>query len=555
MVVRRLTARGPETRRSAAAVGPADVGGGDPGDSPSPAPTVVFSFLHPPVEPDEIGRLGGYRVLRLLGQGGMGLVFHAEDLALQRAVALKVMKPELAADGGWERFLREARALAAIKHDHLVTIYQAGQDGSAAYYAMELLSGETLAARLRRDPRPPLREVLRVGRELADGLSFIHASGLVHRDLKPANIWLEWPHGRVKILDFGLARPVQADGQLTQPGQVVGTPAFMSPEQAWGQPVDGRSDLFSLGCVLYELCTGAPPFGGSNFTARLTALTVETPVPVRELNPQVPQPLAGLVMRLLEKRPEDRPTSAALVRDKLDRIARRLAASTPARPETAGATERQESPARKRPRTTARRPSGRRLPVVLAAGLLGIVVVGVVLGLTLKSLGFSLRGHAEGETTSPTEGTPAASGPVYLADLKPVAAEHWPQMLPPTPTGERPGEVIRKGGRVVAHGLFMHPAPPGQGPASVTYRLDKQYSTFRSEASLNDGVPPAANPCVFKVFGDGRLLWESRPVRSQADTQACAVSVRGVNELRLAVTCAGEPFGAHTIWVDPAVSK
>ena len=179
-----------------------------PNPSRPPSSTTYFPFLLPAVEPDEIGRLGNYRVLRLLGKGGMGFVFQAEDIGLRRPVALKIMKPDLSHDGeGCQRFLREARIMASIKHEHLVTVYQVGQEGASVHLAMELLEGESLGARMDRQGKAAkLTEILRLGREIASGLAVVHQHGLIHRDIKPANIWLEAPGGRVKILDFGLAR-------------------------------------------------------------------------------------------------------------------------------------------------------------------------------------------------------------------------------------------------------------------------------------------------------------------------------------------------------------
>lgn len=315
-----------------------------------------YAFLAPPQEPDELGRLGAYRVLRLIGAGGMGLVFEAEDPQLKRRVALKAMRPGRPADvSGRMRFLREAQATAAIEHDHIVTIHQVGEDRDVPFFAMQLLRGETLEDRLQRleRGRPPQRlavsEILRIACEVAEGLAAAHARGLTHRDVKPANIWLEsgdlgheamgrnqgtvsepgtsatgvQPSGRaasfndrsfrVKLLDFGLARPAVDDAHLTQTGVIAGTPQYMAPEQAAGEVVDHRCDLFALGCVLYRICTNRLPFTGSNTMAVLRALAVEQPRPPREHNPAVPPALADLTMQLLSKDPSQRPQTAAVV--------------------------------------------------------------------------------------------------------------------------------------------------------------------------------------------------------------------------------------------------
>jgi serine/threonine protein kinase/Leucine-rich repeat (LRR) protein len=296
--------------------------------SPDPAPQATYAFLAPPRRADEIGRLGPYRVLRVLGQGGMGLVFHAEDIQLKRRVALKVMLPQRAgSSAARERFLREARSAAAIEHDHIVTIYQVGEDGGVPFLAMPLLQGGSLEDRLQRQGRLSVAEVLRIGREIGEGLAVAHEHGLMHRDIKPSNIWLEdrragsspvpgTPAGqatclssgdRVKILDFGLARAVGEEMQLTEEGVLVGTIPYMAPEQANGQRVDVRCDLFSLGCVLYRMGTGVSPFTRANRAATLLAVTSAQPPPPRELNPELPVALSDLVMRLLAKDPAGRP--------------------------------------------------------------------------------------------------------------------------------------------------------------------------------------------------------------------------------------------------------
>jgi serine/threonine protein kinase len=307
----------------------------------------VWDFLRPAELADEIGRLGPYRVLKVLGTGGMGVVFQAEDPQLKRIVALKAMLPVLAAsESARKRFLREAQTAAAIEHDHIVPIFQVGEDRGVPFIAMPLLKGESLEARLKRDQALPVAEALRIGREAGKGLAAAHAAGLVHRDIKPANLWLEAEEGRVKILDFGLARAAADSAPLTHPGAVMGTPAYMAPEQAAGEPVDGRCDLFSLGCVLYYMCTGRPPFTGANPVA------TSSPRPPAEVRPKVPGDLSDLVMRLLAKKPDDRPASAEGVVKVIREIEGRAAggADQPVRPVKEGADRSARPPSPKKPR-------------------------------------------------------------------------------------------------------------------------------------------------------------------------------------------------------------
>jgi serine/threonine protein kinase len=298
-----------------------------PTDTSLGAPGVaeIHAFLSPALADDEIGRLGDYRVRRLIGRGGMGLIFLAEDVQLLRPVALKVIRPELAeAPDVAARFSREARAAAAIRHDNVVTIYQVGQARGVAFLAMEHLRGLSLHRWLERDRMPTVDLILRIGREIASGLAAAHALGMVHRDIKPANIWLEAPYGRVKILDFGHARAAHDDVQITQTGAILGTPAFMSPEQAAGDPTDASSDLFSLGCVLYRLSTGQLPFQGRSIMAVLSSLASKAPAPPRQLNPGLPEALEALVLRLLAKDPAERPASADEVVAAIRSIERQL---------------------------------------------------------------------------------------------------------------------------------------------------------------------------------------------------------------------------------------
>jgi serine/threonine protein kinase len=253
----------------------------------------------------------------------MGIVFEAQDIRLKRRVALKVMKPALAAQAEFHRrFLREAQLAAAIEHEHIITIFHVGEDRGIPFLAMKLLHGEALEDRLKRIGRLPPAEVLRIGREVAEGLAAAHDKGLVHRDIKPANVWLEEGRDRVKIVDFGLARGTGADAHFTHAGAVIGTPSYMAPEQANAAEVDGRSDLFSLGAVLYRACTGQLPFDGKDTLSVLSALATKTPPPPHKVSPQVPPALSALVMRLLAKDRNDRPQSAQEVVECIEAIER-----------------------------------------------------------------------------------------------------------------------------------------------------------------------------------------------------------------------------------------
>jgi hypothetical protein len=302
-----------------------------------------FDFLAPPQAPEESGRLGPYAILGLLGAGGMGMVFRAADPQLSRQVAIKVILPQHAArPQARERFLREARAVAAVEHLHVVPIFHVGEDHGLPYLVMPLLKGESLAQSLKRDPRPPLLEVVRIGREVAEGLAAAHAQHLIHRDIKPGNIWLEGAGRWVRLLDFGLARPDESAGVVEEPltatGQCVGTPVYMSPEQARGEHVTAASDLFSLGVVLYEMATGVIPFAGSTTMAVLTALATKHPDPPTRFAPDLPPALSALIVQLLVKDPSQRPSSAQAVVDTLRQIETTLLPATqPATsPTTAG---------------------------------------------------------------------------------------------------------------------------------------------------------------------------------------------------------------------------
>ncbi len=294
----------------------------------APALDYDLDFLALAEQPDELGRLGGYRILEVMGVGGMGLVFRAEDPKLERMVALKVMKPTIAASkSAKDRFLREAKATAALDHHNIVQIFQVGEDRGVPYIAMQYLRGESLQTRLSRDKQLAQADVLRIGREVADGLQVAHDRGLIHRDIKPDNIWLDAKTGAGKLLDFGLARAAADNAGLTQDGTVLGTPRYMSPEQSLGQTVDFRCDLFSLGSVLYHLAAGRPAFDGSNLTATLIAVAQANPQSIDKLAPKLHPELSRLIMRLLAKDRDQRPQSAAEVSRAIADIEKQLAAA------------------------------------------------------------------------------------------------------------------------------------------------------------------------------------------------------------------------------------
>jgi hypothetical protein len=423
---------------------------------PDLAPPPDYPFLAPPQGPNELGRLGSYRILRVLGTGAMGVVFQAEDPHLKRLVALKVLRASLAASDDFRRrFLREAQLAAAIDHEHIVPVYQIGEDRGVPFLAMKLLQGETLENRLHRPGgRLPPAAVLRLGREIAEGLAAAHAQGLIHRDIKPANIWLEatahtaLTGGRVKIVDFGLARGSGPDAHFTQAGAVIGTPAYMAPEQANGAEVDARCDLFSLGVVLYRAFTGELPFPGKDTLSVLSALATQTPPPPHRLVPDLPRGCSTLVMRLLAKDPADRPQSAREVVEAIAALERGPAAGPdeaveaqgpesekPAPPRAVAAEARERAAVgggvqRKGPKRRRRPASGRgqrreagkdwgRLVLVAALVLLGVAVVVLLVAV--------VRHATRGRAASVRVGRPVASSLTPRAGLSAGGANHPPE--------------------------------------------------------------------------------------------------------------------------------
>ncbi|MFK8111520.1 MAG: protein kinase [Rubripirellula sp.] len=277
------------------------------------------TYLAASDDPAMLGRIGNYEVSGVVGIGAMGIVLKAFDKPLHRFVAIKVLLPSFATQGSSrERFSREARAAAAVVHPNVIAIHSIDSSGGLPYLVMPYVGGQSLQKRI--DELGPLAvsETLRVGYQIASGLSAAHALGLIHRDIKPSNILLESGVDRLLITDFGLAQAAD-DASLTQSGVIAGTPAYMSPEQARGDSVDARSDLFSLGSLLYTLCTGHAPFRAETTFGVLRRVSDEKPRSVREINPETPDWLCQIVCRLHEKSPSNRFESAAEVADLFER--------------------------------------------------------------------------------------------------------------------------------------------------------------------------------------------------------------------------------------------
>jgi eukaryotic-like serine/threonine-protein kinase len=289
-----------------------------------PDPAMDMPAFGPAKKSGELGTLGKYRILKELGRGGMGGIYLGYDERLKRRTAIKVMLPKFAENpSAKERFNREALAAAQIKHDNIVVIYDCDEWNNIPYIAMEYLVGASLDDFLKKNPVTGISQALRVGKEICSALGVAHKMGVAHRDIKPSNIWLEAPLGKAKVLDFGLVKWLNPldEAKLTTSGAIIGSPAYMSPEQARGGKIDHRTDIFSMGAVMYRMVTGQLPFQGDNLMDLLMALGGKEPTPILQINPKVPEVLAQLIHKMLEKNPDNRPQKAEDIAAEMAKIA------------------------------------------------------------------------------------------------------------------------------------------------------------------------------------------------------------------------------------------
>lgn len=374
-----------------------------------------LDFLQPSDDPAYLGRLNHFQIARVLGRGGMGIVLEAFDTHLQRNVAIKVLNPRLQEnETARKRFCREGRAAAAISHEHVVAMYQVShaREGEVAYLVMQLIDGVTLES-LMDDRRPmPFHEIARIGMQAAAGLSAAHAREMVHRDIKPANILIESDTERVKLTDFGLARTTD-DIKLTKTGMVTGTPLYMSPEQTLGATADERSDLFSLGAVLYEMATGTPAFEAPSALGVMRRITDENPVAPYKVNASISRPLSDLIMSMLEKPPENRPVSAAAVATAMASIVSEHGPISPLQVPAVAASEVKKASGQQR--ALRRRVIG--AWSVAAFGLVCLIAASVI----------GLRGISSGtdgdEPTFPSVALTGNPGTVWSVDFSPSKKE------------------------------------------------------------------------------------------------------------------------------------
>ena len=428
--------------------------------------------LSPSDNPAMVGCLGPYEIAEVIGRGGMGIVLKGFDRDLNRYVAIKILAPHLATSAAArQRFAREAKAAAAVVHDHIVAIHAVDNAGRLPYLVMPFVAGQSLQERLDGTGSLELKELLRIGMQVAEGLAAAHAQGLVHRDVKPANILLENGVERVKITDFGLARAVD-DASLTHSGFVAGTPQYMAPEQARGESVDQRSDLFSLGSVLYAMCTGHAPFRAETTLAVLRRICEDAPRPVRDVNPDVPEWLAEIVEKLHAKDPGQRFQSAHEVASLMEQHLAHLQQPTLA-----------PKPAMLGYRSPAARKARRRALMTWAAVGLLLLVTGLGTAAVIRWPGLVNWSGAADQSASREPSSPDAS----VAASRALAAAARSALVAPDTLQEEINRLQQEVSRLEA---LWRPPPGAHSTTAMPDPLPEiRAQVDQLERDLNPGVP------------------------------------------------------------------
>jgi serine/threonine-protein kinase len=428
-----------------------------------------------------------FTVGELVGRGGFAEVFSVRDNRLKRELAVKVLSPELVVNQPMlQRFRREAEAVAALRHAGIVPIYDIGESGGIAYIMMPLIKGETLKKRLDRDGRLPIPEVRRVIKEIATALSVAHEAGLVHRDIKPENVMLEGPKQQILVMDFGIAKALDPDQTgMTSSGLIVGTPHFMSPEQASGEAVDARSDQYSLAVLGYRMVTGAHPFDGETTRALLYKQVFETPPPARERFPDVPQSLSDALHRGMAKDPKDRYNTidefAAAVLQEYSNERPSLTAKPADKSKTkAKAPEPEKAKAPAKPDQKA---AGQPAKPATGGRKIGFTAVAAVAVIAAVAVFIMLRNGGAATPTEVAQQPPAAVQPPAPGPAAP----------PPPPAGQKPPS---QGGSTRSGGTKAADPPPAATTTPPPVQPPPAAPTTCADAVRASAWPAAANQCA-----------------------------------------------------------
>jgi serine/threonine-protein kinase len=472
-------------------------------------------------------RFGPYRVIELLGTGGMGRVYRAIDEALQREVALKTLLPALAADADFvTRFTREARAAASLNHPNITQIYATGQEGPIPFFAMELIRGRSLENVTRE--RGPLDPMVAAGyiMQAAAGLRHAARKGLIHRDVKPSNLMLT-EDGSVKVTDFGLAKAARADSHLTATGEVLGSPGYISPEQAQGQPVDHRSDIYSLGATFYHLVTGRLPFQAPTAVAMILKHMNEPLRSPRAINAAIPFPVAAIVQKMMAKRPAERfQDYDALLRD----LERALSDTQPA-------AAREADPAAVT--------HHRRAPVVQGATLPGPGPSSRA-GRTERPAGGA--GPAAADQSPATDSFPLLPAGLMIAVLALLAAGLWRYATAPaedSATGAgRPASTASVTPAIAGEGTFtrqpVQPAPAGGADTDLGSTPGAARANLIFLANDHDTLPGGGLRVTGRVQNKGRAVARQARVRVKIVVDGGQMAAQGETALRPAVILPGQ---------------